>query len=175
MQRYIFLLTPPNFLDYFNAKIAQGESRIIKFAWMLCRAVADLMKRLRKSNVMKLASIAEMQPIISKQNVNITQPIPFPFFFTNFAAKLNITDMTYNIKDIYAHNKSFSKKQQREIINTLQSQGISIVKIEAYEYADVPGIKHLFFYFAEDSKKAIPYFMLDSEVWEKILHTIYRY
>lgn len=48
-------------------------------------------------------------------------------------------------------------------------QGINIVKIEAYEYSDAPGIKHLFFYFAEDSKKAIPYFMLDSEVWEKIL------
>ena len=48
-------------------------------------------------------------------------------------------------------------------------QDINIVKIEAYEYADAPGIKHLFFYFAEDSKKAIPYFMLDSEVWEKIL------
>lgn len=42
------------------------------------------------------------------------------------------------------------------------------MKIEAYEYADAPGIKHLFFYFAEDSKKAIPYFMLDSEVWKEI-------
>lgn len=76
--------------------------------------------------------------------------------------------MTYNIKDIYAHYKSLSKKQQREIINTLQSQGINIVKIEAYEYSDAPGIKHLFFYFAEDSRKAVPYFMLDSDVWEKI-------
>ena len=76
--------------------------------------------------------------------------------------------MTYNIKDIYAHYKSLTKKQQREIIDTLQSQGINIVKIEAYEYADAPGIKHLFFYFAEDRKKAVPYFMLDSEVWEQI-------
>ena len=42
------------------------------------------------------------------------------------------------------------------------------MKIEAYEYSDAPGIKHLFFYFAEDSKKAIPYFMLDSKVWEEI-------
>lgn len=83
--------------------------------------------------------------------------------------------MTYNIKDIYAHYKSLTKKQQREIIDTLQSQGINIVKIEAYEYSDAPGIKHLFFYFAEDSRKAIPYFMLDSEVWEKILHVIYRF
>ena len=81
--------------------------------------------------------------------------------------------MTYNIKDIYAHYKSLTKKQQREIIDTLQSQGINIVKIEAYEYADAPGIKHLFFYFAEDSKKAIPYFMLDSDIWEKILQAIH--
>ena len=99
--------------------------------------------------------------------------MPFPFFLTNFAAKLNITDMTCNIKDIYAHYKSLTKKQQREIIDTLQSQGINIVKIEAYEYSDAPGIKHLFFYFAEDSRKAIPYFMLDSKVWEKILQTIH--
>ena len=80
--------------------------------------------------------------------------------------------MTYNIKDIYAHYKSLTKKQQREIIDTLQSQGIDIVKIEAYEYPDAPGIKHLFFYFAEDSRKAIPYFMLDSEVWEKFCNSL---
>ena len=80
--------------------------------------------------------------------------------------------MTYNIKDIYAHYKNLTKKQQREIIDTLQSQDINIVKIEAYEYADAPGIKHLFFYFAEDSKKAVPYFMLDSEVWEKFCNCL---
>ena len=43
------------------------------------------------------------------------------------------------------------------------------MKIEDYEYADAQGIKHLFFYFVEDRKKAIPYFMLESEVWKKIL------
>ena len=62
-----------------------------------------------------------------------------------------------------------TKKQRQQLLAALQSQSINIVKIEAYEYTDAPGIKHLFFYFAEDSKKAIPYFMLDSEVWEKIL------
>ena len=46
------------------------------------------------------------------------------------------------------------------------------LQIEAYEYADAPGIKHLFFYFEEDSRKAIPYFMLDSEVWEKIFQLV---
>ena len=53
-------------------------------------------------------------------------------------------------------------------IQRYRQQGINIVKIEAYEYTDAPGIKHLFFYFAGDSKKAIPYFMLDKKVWEKL-------
>ena len=77
--------------------------------------------------------------------------------------------MTYDINTIYTKYKQLTKKQRLQLLEALQSQGINIVKIEAYEYADAPGIKHLFFYFAEDSKKAIPYFMLDSEVWEKIL------
>ena len=77
--------------------------------------------------------------------------------------------MTYDINTIYTKYKQHTKKQRQQLLAALQSQGINIVKIEAYEYADAPGIKHLFFYFAEDDRKAIPYFMLDSEVWEKIL------
>ncbi len=76
---------------------------------------------------------------------------------------------------IYTKYKQLTKKQRQQLLAALQSQGIDFLKIEAYDYADAPGIKHLFFYFAEDSRKAIPYFMLDSEVWEKILLTIYRY
>lgn len=78
--------------------------------------------------------------------------------------------MTYDINTIYTKYKLLTKKQRQQLLATLQSQGINIVKIEAYEYADAPGIKHLFFYFAEDSRMAIPYFMLDSEVCEKICH-----
>lgn len=76
--------------------------------------------------------------------------------------------MTYDINTIYTKYKQLTKKQRQQLLTTLQSQGINIVKIEAYEYADAPGIKHLFFYFAEDCKKAIPYFMLDEKVWEQI-------
>lgn len=83
--------------------------------------------------------------------------------------------MTHDINTIYTKYKQLSKKQRQQLLATLQSQGINIVKIEAYEYSDAPGIKHLFFYFAEDSKKAIPYFMLDNEVLEKILQAIYRF
>lgn len=78
------------------------------------------------------------------------------------------TIMTYDINTIYTKYKQLTKKQRQQLLAALQSQGINIVKIEAYEYADAPGIKHLFFYFAEDSKKAIPYFMLDKKVWEKL-------
>lgn len=77
--------------------------------------------------------------------------------------------MTYDINTIYTKYKQLTKKQRQQLLAALLSQGINIVKIEAYEYTDAPGIKHLFFYFAEDSRKAIPYFMLGSEVWEKIL------
>ena len=80
--------------------------------------------------------------------------------------------MTRNINTIYTKYKQLTKKQRQQLLATLQSQGINIVKIEAYEYSDAPGIKHLFFYFAEDSRKAIPYFMLDSEEWENIQRCI---
>ena len=78
--------------------------------------------------------------------------------------------MTYDINTIYTKYKQLTKKQRQQLLTALQSQGINIVKIEVYEYTDAPGIKHLFFYFAENSRKAIPYFMLDSEVWKKICH-----
>ena len=76
--------------------------------------------------------------------------------------------MIYDINTIYTKYKQLTKKQRQQLLAALQSQGINIVKTEAYEYADAPGIKHLFFYFKEDSTKAIPYFMLDNEVWEQI-------
>ena len=56
------------------------------------------------------------------------------------------------MKTIYTKYKQLTKKQRQQLLAALQSQGIDILKIEVYEYADVPGIKHLFFYFAEDSK-----------------------
>ena len=80
--------------------------------------------------------------------------------------------MTHDINTIYTKYKQLTKKQRQQLLATLQSRGINIVKIEAYEYSDAPGIKHLFFYFAEDSRKAIPYFMLDSEEWENIQRCI---
>lgn len=79
--------------------------------------------------------------------------------------------MTYDIHTIYTHYKQLSKKQRQHLLAALQSQGINVVKIEAYEYSDAPGIKHMFFYFS-DSQEAIPYFMLDKKVWESILLSI---
>lgn len=75
--------------------------------------------------------------------------------------------MTYDINTIYTHYKQLSKKQRHHLFATLQSQGINVVKIEAYEYSDAPGIKHIFFYIS-DSQEAIPYFLLDKKVWEQI-------
>ena len=82
--------------------------------------------------------------------------------------------MTYDINTIYTKYKQLSKKQRQQLLATLQSQGINIVKIEAYEYPDAPGIKHLFFYFAKDSKKAVPYFVLEKEIWKEIQQCIIK-
>ena len=75
--------------------------------------------------------------------------------------------MTYDINTIYTKYKQLTKKQRQQLLAALQSQGINIVKIEAYEYTDAPGIKHMFFYFS-DRQETIPYFILDKKVWEKI-------
>ena len=82
--------------------------------------------------------------------------------------------MTYDINTIYTKYKQLTKKQRQQLLAALQSQGINIVKIEAYEYSDAPGIKPLFFYFAEDSKKAVPYFMLEKEIWKEIQQCIIK-
>ena len=79
--------------------------------------------------------------------------------------------MAYDIHTVYTHYKQLTKKQRQQLLAALQSQGISIAKIEAYEYPDAPGIKHMFFYFS-DSQEAIPYFMLDKKVWEQIQQSI---
>lgn len=81
--------------------------------------------------------------------------------------------MTYDINTIYTKYKLLTKKQRQQLLVALQSQGINVVKIEAYEYSDAPGIKHMFFYFS-DSQEAIPYFRLDKKVWEEIQMAIMK-
>lgn len=82
--------------------------------------------------------------------------------------------MTHDINTIYTKYKQLSKKQRQQPLAALQPQGINIVKIEAYEYSDAPSFKHLFFYFEEDRKKAVPYFMLEKEIWKEIQQCIIK-
>ena len=53
--------------------------------------------------------------------------------------------MTYDIHKIYTRYKQLTKEQRQKLLADLQSQDIDIVRIEAYEYPDAPGIKHMFF------------------------------
>ena len=75
--------------------------------------------------------------------------------------------MTYDINTIYNHYKQLTKKQRLQLLAVLQQQGISIERIEAYEYSDAPGIKHLFFYF-HGCREAVPYFLLDEKIWAQV-------
>ena len=79
--------------------------------------------------------------------------------------------MAYDINTIYKRYKALSKEQRKNVISSLQQQGLDIVKIEAYEYSEARGIKHLFVFF-EGSTDAVPYFCLDREVWDKVREAI---
>jgi hypothetical protein len=81
--------------------------------------------------------------------------------------------MIYDINTIYSCYTQLSKKERCQLLASLQRQGIDIVKIEAYEYKEVPGFKHLFFYF-KDGKTVIPYFMLDKDTWQVIQQEIIK-
>jgi hypothetical protein len=47
---------------------------------------------------------------------------------------------------IYTKYKQLTKKQRQQLLAALQSQGINIVKIEAYEYTDAPSIVSIRYY-----------------------------
>lgn len=80
--------------------------------------------------------------------------------------------MAYDISTVYSHYKRLSAKQRSRLLASLHEQGIPVISIEAYEYTDAPGIKHLFFYFADAPKAAIPYFLLEPELWATIQESI---
>ena len=74
---------------------------------------------------------------------------------------------SYDIDTLYQKYKSLNKRQRVRLLSRLQAQGIAIVRIQPYAYSEVPGIKHLFFYF-EGSREAVPYFLLEPFVWQMV-------
>lgn len=76
-----------------------------------------------------------------------------------------------NINSVYEAYKSLGRAQRRQLVADLCAQGIRLRRIEAYTYPEAPGIKHLFFYF-EHQKEAVPYFMLEPDIWKTVCDTI---
>lgn len=74
---------------------------------------------------------------------------------------------SYDIDTLYQKYKSLNKRQRVRLLSRLQARGIAIVRIQPYAYSEAPGIKHLFFYF-EGSREAVPYFLLESSVWQAV-------
>lgn len=73
----------------------------------------------------------------------------------------------YDIDTVYQKYKLLSKHQRVRLLSLLRAQGIAIVRIEPYVYSEAKGIKHLFFYF-EGSSEAVPYYLLESSVWQTV-------
>lgn len=82
--------------------------------------------------------------------------------------------MTYDINTIYTKYKQLTKKQRQQLLTALQSQGINIVKIEAYEYADAPGIKHLFSILQRIARKLFPTSCQITIFGNKSNYTLYK-
>ena len=76
--------------------------------------------------------------------------------------------MASEILTIYSRYRQLTQKQRRHLLAALQQQGISVIRIEAYEYPDAPGIKHMFFYFQDSPQNPIPYFLLPPQLWQTI-------
>ena len=74
---------------------------------------------------------------------------------------------SYDIDTLYQKYKSLNKRQRVRLLSRLQARGIAIVRIQPYAYSEAPGIKHLFFYF-EGKREAVPYFLLESSVWQAV-------
>lgn len=74
--------------------------------------------------------------------------------------------MAPDILTIYSRYRQLTQKQRRHLLAALQQQGISVIRIEAYEYPDAPGIKHMFF--QDSPQNPIPYFLLPPQLWQTI-------
>lgn len=80
----------------------------------------------------------------------------------------------FDINKVYNVYISLNAKQRKDLIRRLNLLGILVTKIEAYTYPEAPGIKHLFFYI-EDNKQPVPYFLLEEQQLEKIQEQIISY
>lgn len=80
----------------------------------------------------------------------------------------------FDIERVYEAYTKLDKAQRKELIVHLNAEGIPVLKIEAYIYKEAPGIKHLFFYM-EECKEAVPYFMMDKEVLNVVQELILLY
>lgn len=64
--------------------------------------------------------------------------------------------MTYDINTIYTKYKQLTKKQRQQLLAALQSQGINIVKIEAYENIDAQASNICFSILQRIARKLFP-------------------
>lgn len=77
----------------------------------------------------------------------------------------------FNVETFYTKFMALNKSQRKLFIEELRSKGINIRKIIPYTYSEAKGIRHLFFYF-NNQKESIPYFLLDQKQLEIILQIL---
>lgn len=80
----------------------------------------------------------------------------------------------FDINKVYNAYIGLNAKQRKDLIRQLNSLDIPVTKIEAYTFPEVPGIRHLFFYFKGNSNP-VPYFLLEEQQLDNIQELILSY
>lgn len=75
----------------------------------------------------------------------------------------------FDVKRFFSLFSTMSSQERKSFLQALSAYRIT--DIECYTYPEVPGIKHVFFYF-DGKKEAVPYFMLEKELLLQIQELI---
>lgn len=82
-----------------------------------------------------------------------------------------ITTSDGKILSLYDVCRLLSRQQWKRIFEQLERAGVNIERIEAYEYPEARGIKHLFIRF-KGEKEDTPFYLLSTEIFSKLANTI---
>lgn len=97
-------------------------------------------------------------------------------YLSHQTIKMNITSTIITTADgkslsLYDICRLLSKRQWKHVLEQLQEEEINIERIEAYEYSEARGIKHLFIRF-KGAKEDTPFYLLSEKIFSKMAECI---
>lgn len=72
---------------------------------------------------------------------------------------------------LYEIGTRLSSVQLRQIAHNLRSRGYPVDRLEFYAYGPADTLRHLFVHW-QNRKEPVPYFQLDTDVWQTVVEEI---